>query len=110
VKHIVELAATTGTAPRRFIVSGGGVSNPAWLQAIADVLGQPLQPMASPEGAALGAAFLARVAAGLETSLDDAARWARFSAPVQPRPDWTEAAGERYLTWRAGLPAARSLS
>ena len=33
--------------------------------------------MAVPEGAALGAAFLARMAAGLEPSLDGSRRWAR---------------------------------
>jgi xylulokinase len=104
-RHIVSLAAAgTGTRPRRFIVSGGGTANPAWVQALADVLGEAVTPMATPEGAALGAAFLARMAAGLETSTDDAVRWARWSAPVQPRRDWAEAAGERYQSWCQGLP------
>jgi xylulokinase len=70
------------------------------------VLGEAVTPMATPEGAALGAAFLARMAAGLETSTDDAVRWARWSAPIEPRPDWAEAAGERYQRWCQDLPVA----
>jgi xylulokinase len=104
LRHIVELAASTGTSPQRFILSGGGVRNDAWLQAIADVLGGPVVPVAFPEGAALGSAFLARMALGAESSLEDAARWARWSPPVEPRPGWADAAGERYLHWKEGLP------
>jgi xylulokinase len=104
VRHIVELAANGGTSPGRFVLSGGGVRNGAWLQAIADVLGQPVVPMAFADGAALGSAFLARMALGAESSLDDAGRWARWSPEVAPRPPWAEAANERYELWKAGLP------
>ncbi len=82
----------------------GDAANRPWLQAVADVLGQPVLPMAVPEGAALGAAWLARMAAGLETSISDGQRWARWSAPVEPRREWSEAAAERYQQWREGLP------
>jgi xylulokinase len=103
-RYIVERAATCGTRPRRFVASGGGTVNRAWLQALAEVLGQPVVPMAVPEGAALGAAWLARMAAGLETSISDGKRWARLAAPVEPRREWAEAAAERYDRWRQGLP------
>src|SRR5579875_3035887 len=102
---ILDRAATCGTSPRRYFVSGGGAANRPWLQALAEVLGQAVVPMAVPEGAALGAAFLARMAAGLETSLADAARWARWGPPAEPRPQWAEAAGERFERWVDGLPA-----
>ena len=105
VRHIVGLASACGTAPRRYVVTGGGVVNKEWLRALCEVLGAPVLPMAVPEGAALGAAFLARMAAGLETSLADAGRWSRWAAPVEPRPEWAEAAGERYERWAEGLPA-----
>jgi xylulokinase len=104
VRHILELASAVGTAPRRFVASGGGTRNPDWLQAIADVLGEPVTPMAVPESAALGAAFLARMALGLESSLDDAARWARWSRPVAPDAGWKAATEERYQRWCQGLP------
>ena len=104
VRYILELAAATGTSPQRFIVSGGGTRHSQWLQAIADVLGGPVAPMTVPEGAALGAAFLARMAIGRESSMDDAARWASCSAPVVPDPGWASAVDERYQLWRQGLP------
>ena len=104
VRYILELAATGGTRPQRFVVSGGGTRRPQWLQAIADVLGAPVAPMAVPEGAALGGAFLARMAIGRESSIDDAARWASCSAPVVPDPEWTSAVDDRYQLWRQGLP------
>jgi xylulokinase len=105
VRHIVELASGTGTRPKRYILSGGGTANPLWRQALADVLGEPVTPMETSYGAAVGAAFLARMAAGLETTTDDAARWVRWSAPVDPRPQWSRAAGERYQRWCQELPA-----
>ena len=84
--------------------AAAGTVNRAWLQAVAEVLGQPVLPMAVPEGAALGAAWLARMAAGLETSISDGKRWARWSEPVEPRTDWAAAADERYHRWLEGLP------
>jgi len=104
VRYILELASACGVQPARVLVSGGGARNPAWLQALADVLGLAVIPAAASEGAARGAAFLARMALGLETSTDSAARWASWSAPVVPRSEWVTAAGQRYERWLAGLP------
>ena len=42
------------------------------------------------------AAFLARLAAGLETSTNEAARWARTSHVVDPDPAWATAVTDRY--------------
>ncbi len=109
VRNISELAAASGTPVKRYIVSGGGTANMDWLRALADVLGAPVLPLAVPEGAALGAAYLARMALGLERSMDDAARWARWSGPVEPDPSWSGAADERYHLWLAGLPEVPAL-
>lgn len=109
VRNISELAAASGTPVKRYIVTGGGTANPAWLHALADVLGAPVLPLAVAEGAALGAAYLARMALGLERSMDDAARWARWSHPVEPDPIWAGAADERYHLWLAGLPVVPAL-
>jgi xylulokinase len=48
------------------------------------------------EGAALGAAFLGRMAVGLESSIADAARWARIERIVEPQPAWAGAIEDRY--------------
>ena len=61
VRHIVELS---GVTPSRIVATGGGVRNRAWLQALADGNDLPVDVVAVPEGAALGAAWLARQAAG----------------------------------------------
>lgn len=47
-------------------------------------------------GAALGAAFLARIAVGLETTIADAGRWARTERIVEPDPAWAAAVEDRY--------------
>ena len=74
---------------------------PEWVQALADCSGLPVDVVAVPEGGALGAAFVARVTAGLETSTNDAVRWARTSHRVEPDPAWAHAVEDRYARFRA---------
>jgi len=71
------------------------------VQALADCTRLPVDVVAVPEGAALGAAFIARVTAGLESSMTDGARWARTSHRVEPDPAWVRAVEERYAQYRA---------
>ncbi|RAU90711.1 xylulose kinase, partial [Mycobacterium colombiense] len=42
------------------------------------------------------AAFLARMAVGLETTIADATRWVRTERIVDPDPAWADAVGDRY--------------
>ncbi|WP_373196585.1 FGGY-family carbohydrate kinase, partial [Mycobacterium marinum] len=93
VRHLVELS---GAPVLRIVASGGGTCVQPWMQAIADVTGRPVHVSAVAEGAALGAAFLARMAAGLESSIADADRWARTDRIVEPRPDWVGPTKDRY--------------
>jgi xylulokinase len=93
VRHMLEL----GKVPaRRIVASGGGTKNGAWMQAIADATALPVDVVDVPEGAALGAAYVARWTAGLESSLDGAQRWARVGHRVEPDPRWLAAVSERY--------------
>jgi xylulokinase len=71
------------------------------MQALADATGLPVDVAAVPEGAALGAAFLARMAAGRETAMSDAARWAAVARRVEPDGRWADAAQQRYARFRA---------
>ena len=104
VRHHLELG---GVHARRIVATGGGTKVPDWMQALADCTGLPVDVAAVPEGAALGGAFLARLATGLESSLDDAARWARTSHTVEPDPAWSAAVSDRYVRFRemAGAPS-----
>ncbi len=86
----------TGVVPRRIVASGGGSRVTAWMAAVADATDLPVDAVAVPDGAARGAAFLARMAAGLETSLNDSARWGSVGRRIEPDPNWVQATEARY--------------
>lgn len=100
VRHHLDLAAGAGMSPRRIVATGGGTQVDAWMRALADVTGLPVDVAAVPEGAALGSAFIARCVAGFEGSMTDASRWARTGRTVEPDPDWSDAAAIRYDRFR----------
>ena len=90
-----------GITARRIVASGGGTRVVPWMQALADASGLPVDVVAVHEGSALGAAFMARMAAGLETDINDAGRWAAVGCRVDPDPRWQEAAAQRYARFAA---------
>jgi xylulokinase len=106
VRQLIELS---GAPTSRIIATGGGTRVAQWMQAIADATGLPVEVSAVPEGAALGAAFLGRIALGLETSINDAARWASAERVVDPDPAWEGPMQERYARFLelAGVSASR---
>ena len=91
-----QLIERSGASAARIVATGGGTRVRPWMQALADATGLPVAVSAVPEGAALGAAFIARMAAGLETSTADAARWASTDHVVEPDPLWVNAMQDRY--------------
>ena len=93
VRQLLELS---GASVSRIVATGGGTRLQPWMQAIADATGRPVEVSAVAEGAALGAAYLARMAAGLETTIADAARWAATDRVVDPDPGWASAIEDRY--------------
>lgn len=97
LRHQFDLA---GLSPRRLVLTGGGVRDLAWVRAIVDATGVPADLVAVPEGAALGAAYLARVTAGLESSAAEADRWSSSAGREEPDPVWAAAASDRYEHYR----------
>jgi len=98
-RRMIDAAAEhAGAAPRRIVATGGGTRVDGWVQALADATGLPVECAAIPEGGALGSAWLARIAAGLEEPLamTEGRRWARTGARVEPDPRWEKAVAERY--------------
>ena len=87
-----------GLAPRRIVATGGGTRVDEWVQALADTTQLPVDCVAVPEGGALGSAWLARIAAGLEapTAMPEGRRWARTARTVEPDPLWVGPVAERY--------------
>jgi xylulokinase len=93
VRQLIELS---GANPARIVAAGGGTRVGPWLRAIADATGKPVEVSGVAEGAALGAAFLSRMAVGRESSITDAARWAAVDRIVPPDPAWTGPMEDRY--------------
>jgi xylulokinase len=82
------------------VAVGGGTTSPGWMQALADATGLPVDVQAVPDGAAMGAAFLARMSAGLDEHLSRASEWARVGRRVEPRSEWAGPVAERYQRFR----------
>jgi xylulokinase len=98
----------SGVKATRIVASGGGSRVTAWMAAVADATNLPVEAVAVPEGAAYGAAFFARMAAGLETSLDDSVRWSAVGRRIDPDPAWVKAAEARYVRFSelgTGVPS-----
>jgi xylulokinase len=93
IRRIIDRA---GVSARRIVASGGGSRVTAWMAAVADATNLPVDALTVPDGAARGAAFVARLAAGLETTLNDSSRWASVGRRIEPDPAWAVAARSRY--------------
>jgi xylulokinase len=93
VRQLIELG---GAPVSRIVATGGGTRVEPWMQAIADATGYPVEVSGVPEGAALGAAFLGRMALGLESSICDAARWSSTERVIEPDPAWKGPTADRY--------------
>jgi xylulokinase len=86
----------TPVPAKRIVATGGGTRLDGWVDALADCTKLPVHVCDVPEGGALGAAFLARLACGLETDMNDASRWSRIARVVDPSPQWSEHVDARY--------------
>jgi xylulokinase len=91
-----QLAETAGIPVKRVVATGGLARSGSWAAAVADAVGAPVDVVAVPEGAALGAALLARVAAGLDEAIDTTGRWAAVGRRWWPNERWQAAADGRY--------------
>jgi xylulokinase len=94
-----RLMDLSGVKRSRVVASGGGTHDPQWMQALADCTGMPVELVAVPEGAALGAAWRARVVAGLDNN-NDVVRWMKPGRSYEPDPKWTDACDDRYQRWK----------
>src|SRR5215831_2936864 len=88
----------TKVGARRIVATGGGTRVDEWVHALADATGLPVDCVAVPEGGALGSAWLARIAAGLEepTAMPEGRRWAGIGRRVEPDARWSPAVAARY--------------
>jgi xylulokinase len=103
-----QALADAGTTLREAALIGGGARSPLWAQILADVLGFPLHQVAESEiGCALGAARLARMAAGDGLSV---ARAATRLRTFEPRAAASAMHAERHHHWQRLYPFARDFA
>ncbi len=87
-------------------VSGGGARSPLWCQILADTLGQALVTVEEGEGAALGAAVLGGVTAGIWPDVDAAtAELVQETGQVTPGTVGTAVMAEVHARYQALYPA-----
>ena len=104
MKDAQQSLAGAGTALAEASLIGGGARSPLWAQILADVLGIPLHQVAESDiGCALGAARLARMAAGDSIAV---ARPATRLRSFLPRPDQVSLHGQRHARWQQLYPLA----
>jgi xylulokinase len=103
-----QALASAGTHLREADLIGGGARSPLWAQVMADVLDLPLHQVAESEiGCALGAARLARLAAG--TPLASLRRPARVRT-FAPRRERAALYAERHRRWQTLYPPLSGLA
>ncbi len=92
--------------PARLRVDGGAAVNDFLLQHLANVLGYPVERPHTVQASALGAAYLAGLAAGVWGSLDDVRHAWRSGRIFEPR--WSrDQRDSQFANWQRAVAAAR---
>ncbi len=108
LRHNMEAGANKETAlDAELIVVGGAAKSDLWVQIIADVTGRPVLTIAEDVEAAMGAALLAGIGAGIVTQEQAAAGWVTLTPHAQPRPDARKVYDELFAIYRALYPALK---
>ena len=95
----------------RIVVGGGGARSALWREIQASVYGRPVETSATDEGAALGAAILAGVGAGVWTTVDDAVdATVRRGGTTPQEADAVALMNDRYAHYRRMYPALRAIA
>jgi xylulokinase len=98
--HVLE----PGERVAHLRLAGGGTTDPAWRQMLADILGHPLAPVEVTAASGLGAAMLGARAAGLTIT----PRATTPTSVTTPANDRTELHRERHHAYRRKVFALRS--
>ncbi len=107
-REVLETLLEDAQAPRPEIlrVDGGAAANDFLIQSLADFLGQPVERPETVQASALGVAYLAGMAAGVWSGLDDVRHAWRSGRKFIPRLP-TGAGDERYRDWQRHVAASR---
>jgi xylulokinase len=94
-----------GDDPVHLRLAGGGTTDPAWRQMLADILGHPLNPVTVVDASGLGAALLGARAAGLAGPAPDIPPAGTFV--TEPRTGDTDLYRERHRSFQRKVRALR---
>ncbi len=108
LRQALDPLRATAARPTHIILAGGMAHAPLVQTVVADVLGQPVQGLRTPEQSALGAALLAAVGAGLFPDLPAACAAAvAYEAPVPPDPARADLYDRLYAHYQGFYPKVR---
>ena len=107
---LVEVARSLGVEIPRSNICGGGSKSGLWRTIMANVLGIPLDIVATEQGPGYGGAMLAMVAAGRFPSVQAVAdALVRVAGTVEPEAKLTALYEERYRQFQKIYPACKAL-
>ena len=108
VRDSFDALTSTGTKIERLLAVGGGSKSDYWVQAIATILGLPIElPVSGDFGAAFGAARLAMMAADAKVS--DVAYAPNIARVIDPVPGLTDEFMSGLSAYRAAYHALKGL-
>lgn len=110
IRDSFEVAKGLGLSIPRSTICGGGSKSLLWQKVLANVLGIPLDTVATEQGPGYGGAVLSMVACGRFTTVEDACgELVQVRSTVQPEPGLTALYEERYQQFREIYPACKGL-
>lgn len=110
IRDSFEVAKSLGISIPRSSICGGGSKSSLWKKILSNVLGIPLDTVATEQGPGYGAAMLAMVACGQFASVTEACgELVQVKATVEPEPLLTQRYEQRYAQFQKIYPACREL-
>jgi len=110
LRDSVEVARSLGIGIPKSRICGGGSRSPLWRTILANVLGMPLETVATEQGPGYGAAMLAMVACGRFPDVTSAAAaLVRVASVTEPTPVLTARYEDRYGRFSQLYPAMKPL-
>ena len=110
IRDSFEVAKSLGINIPRSNICGGGAKSPLWRKILANVLGIPLDMVATEQGPGYGGAILAMVADGRYPTVQAACdALVTVASTTEPDPELTKLYGERYSQFKEIYPAMKGL-
>ena len=110
IRDSFEVARSLGVSIPRSNICGGGSKSPLWKTIMANVLGIPLDIVATEQGPGYGGAILAMVSTGLFPTVQEACdKLISVAETVKPDAQLTALYEERYQQFREIYPTCKAL-